>query len=191
MASCASTRSRSTPRSCGPTACPLAAVKAAVQNANLDAGGRLIEMGETEFMVRGQGYIRSIEDLETAPVGLDPDHHTPILLSQVARVQLGPESRRGLVDMNGQGRGRQRHRRDALRRERRGAVIERVETRPRRAQAQLAPRAVEVHGLVRPLAPHRPGGGAASRPSCSKRWQWSRWCACSSCCTCAARSWPS
>ena len=74
-----------------------------VKRANLDVGGRLIEMAETEYMVRGHGYITSLDDLETIPVGLDMDHHVPILLSQVARVQLGPEVRRGLVDMNGDG----------------------------------------------------------------------------------------
>jgi copper/silver efflux system protein len=82
---------------------PLRAVKMAIKDANLDVGGRLIEMAETEFMVRGQGYISSLEDLETIPIGLDADHHAPILLSQVARVQMGPEVRRGLVDMNGEG----------------------------------------------------------------------------------------
>ena len=81
----------------------LGAVKKAIQDANLDVGGRLIEMAETEYMVRGQGYIRSIEDLETVPIGLDASQHAPILLSQVARVHLGPEVRRGLVDMNGEG----------------------------------------------------------------------------------------
>jgi Cu(I)/Ag(I) efflux system membrane protein CusA/SilA len=78
-------------------------VSKAIQRANVDAGGRLIEMAETEFMVRGQGYIQSIGDLETIPIGLDPERHTPIFLRQVARVQIGPEMRRGLVDMNGEG----------------------------------------------------------------------------------------
>jgi len=81
----------------------LQTVKMAIQDANLDVGGRLIEMAETEYMVRGQGYIRSIEDIETIPIGLDANQHAPILLSQVARVQMGPEVRRGLVDMNGEG----------------------------------------------------------------------------------------
>ncbi|MEL6342564.1 MAG: CusA/CzcA family heavy metal efflux RND transporter [Myxococcota bacterium] len=81
----------------------LADVKRGIQDANLDASGRLIEMAETEFMVRGQGYVSSLEDLETIPVGLDASGHTPILLSQVARVHLGPEGRRGLVDLNGEG----------------------------------------------------------------------------------------
>ena len=78
-------------------------VTRAIQDANLDVGGRLVEMAETEFMVRGQGYIRTIEDLQTIPVGIDPDAHAPILLSQVARVHLGPDVRRGLVDLNGEG----------------------------------------------------------------------------------------
>jgi len=75
----------------------------AVRDANLDAGGRLIEMAETEYMVRGQGYITSLEDIETIPVAIEAGQHAPVLLSQVARVQMGPEVRRGLVDMNGDG----------------------------------------------------------------------------------------
>jgi Cu(I)/Ag(I) efflux system membrane protein CusA/SilA len=78
-------------------------VRKAIQGANLDTGGRLIEMAETEFMVRGRGYIESTDDLETIPVGLATNRHVPILLRQVAHVQLGPEVRRGLVDMNGEG----------------------------------------------------------------------------------------
>jgi Cu(I)/Ag(I) efflux system membrane protein CusA/SilA len=81
----------------------LSAVKKAIVDANQDVGGRLIEMAETEFMVRGPGYITSLDDLETIPVAVDREHHTPILLSQVARVHMGPEVRRGLVDMNGEG----------------------------------------------------------------------------------------
>ena len=78
-------------------------VRKAIQRSNSDVGGRLLEMGETEFMVRGKGYIASLDDLETIPVGVDRESHTPILLRQVARVQLGPEIRRGVVDMNGLG----------------------------------------------------------------------------------------
>ncbi len=78
-------------------------IRKAIQNANVDVGGRLIEMAETEFMVRGRGYIESVDDIESIPVGMDPDTHVPVLLRQVARVQTGPEVRRGLVDMNGQG----------------------------------------------------------------------------------------
>jgi Cu(I)/Ag(I) efflux system membrane protein CusA/SilA len=81
----------------------LSQVIEAVKRANIDTGGRLIEMAETEFMVRGKGYIESLDDLETVPVSIDPESHTPVLLRQVARIQLGPEARRGLVDMNGEG----------------------------------------------------------------------------------------
>ncbi len=78
-------------------------VNMAIKRSNMDVGGRLLEMGETEFMVRGKGYITSIEDLEVVPVGVDEDTHTPILLSQVANIQIGPEIRRGIIEMNGEG----------------------------------------------------------------------------------------
>jgi Cu(I)/Ag(I) efflux system membrane protein CusA/SilA len=81
----------------------LSQVRDAIRDANLEPGGRLVEMAETEFMVRSQGYIESLDDLETIPVSVDRKRHTPVLLRQVARVQLGPEVRRGLVDMNGEG----------------------------------------------------------------------------------------
>ncbi len=81
----------------------LGQVREAIQRSNLDVGGRVVELAEREFMVRGRGTIASVEDLETAPVGVDPETHAPILLSQVARVQLGPEARRGIVELNGQG----------------------------------------------------------------------------------------
>jgi len=82
---------------------PLAKVRKAIKDSNLDVGGRLIEMSETEYMVRGRGYIQSVDDLETVPIAVDPETFTPVLLRQVARVQLGPEIRRGLVEMNGEG----------------------------------------------------------------------------------------
>jgi copper/silver efflux system protein len=78
-------------------------VRMAIKNANQDTGGRLIEMGETEFMVRGQGYLSSVEDLETIPLKTSPGAHAPVLMKQVARVQIGPDVRRGLVEMNGEG----------------------------------------------------------------------------------------
>jgi Cu(I)/Ag(I) efflux system membrane protein CusA/SilA len=81
----------------------LSHVRKAIRDANVETGGGLIEMAETEFMVRSYGYIESLDDLETIPISVDPRTHTPVLLRQVARVQLGPELRRGLVDMNGQG----------------------------------------------------------------------------------------
>ena len=82
---------------------PLSRVRKAIARSNTDVGGRLLEMAETEYMVRGKGYFRSVDDIRSVPVGVDPGTHTPILLSQVANVHLGPEIRRGLADLNGQG----------------------------------------------------------------------------------------
>ena len=81
---------------------PLSRVRTALQRSNSDVGGRLIEMGETEFMVRGLGYIQSIEDVQNTPVGVD-ENGTPILIRNIAHVHLGPELRRGLIDWNGEG----------------------------------------------------------------------------------------
>ena len=81
---------------------PLSKVKHAIKRSNNDVGGRVIEMGETEYMVRGLGYIRSVADLNTIPVGID-DNGTPIRLKDVAHIHLGPELRRGLVELNGEG----------------------------------------------------------------------------------------
>ncbi len=81
---------------------PLAKVKQAIQRSNNDVGGRLIEMSETEYMVRGLGYIQSLDDLKAIPVGVD-ENGTPIRLQDVADIHLGPELRRGLVELNGEG----------------------------------------------------------------------------------------
>ncbi len=81
---------------------PLSKIKHAVQRSNNDVGGRLVEMGETEYMVRGLGYIKSIQDLEMIPVGVD-DNGTPIFLKQLANIHTGPELRRGLAELDGEG----------------------------------------------------------------------------------------
>ena len=81
---------------------PLQKVKHAIQRSNNDVGGRLLQMGNSEFMVRGLGYIKSIHDLENVPIGVGPEG-TPILLSQVANIHTGPELRRGLAELNGKG----------------------------------------------------------------------------------------
>ncbi|HEB87263.1 MAG TPA: efflux RND transporter permease subunit, partial [Gammaproteobacteria bacterium] len=81
---------------------PLSKVKRAIQRSNNDVGGRLVEMAETEYMVRGLGYIKSIADLKSIPVGVDKNG-TPIRLQDVAHVQLGPELRRGVAELNGKG----------------------------------------------------------------------------------------
>lgn len=77
-------------------------IRTAVQRSNNDVGGRLIEMAETEFMVRGLGYIKSPQDLEQVVVGTDK-RGTPILLRDLARVSIGPELRRGIAEVDGVG----------------------------------------------------------------------------------------
>ncbi|MGZ5018412.1 MAG: efflux RND transporter permease subunit, partial [Methylobacter sp.] len=81
---------------------PLSTVINAIKRSNNDVGGRLFEMGETEYMVRGLGYIKSVADLETIPVGVDVNG-TPIRLQDVAHIQIGPELRRGVTELNGEG----------------------------------------------------------------------------------------
>lgn len=81
---------------------PLNRIKTAIQRSNNDVGGRVVEMAETEYMVRGLGYIESVEDLENVPLGVD-GFGTPVFLHQVARVTTGPELRRGLAEWDGEG----------------------------------------------------------------------------------------
>ena len=80
----------------------LARIKTAIQRSNNDVGGRLVEMGEHEFMVRGLGYVKDVRDLEKIALGIGPGG-TPVLLGNVAHIGIGPEIRRGLADWNGQG----------------------------------------------------------------------------------------
>ena len=81
---------------------PLNKVKMAIKSSNKDVGGRLIEMAETEYMVRSKGYIKSIEDLNAIPVAVSQDG-IPVRLKDIAHVHIGPELRRGVVDLNGEG----------------------------------------------------------------------------------------
>ncbi|MCK5121284.1 MAG: efflux RND transporter permease subunit [Methylococcales bacterium] len=80
----------------------LAKVKHAIQRSNNNVGGRLVEMAETEYMVRGLGYIQSLDDINGIPLGVD-SNGTPIRLQDVAHVHIGPELRRGIVELNGEG----------------------------------------------------------------------------------------
>ena len=77
-------------------------VKNAILRSNRDVGGKMVEMAETEFMVRGLGYITSLRDLEEIAVGVDRQG-TPILLKNMANIHLGPELRRGILEWNGEG----------------------------------------------------------------------------------------
>ena len=81
---------------------PISKIRVAVQSSNSNVGGRLLEVAEKEFMIRGLGYIESVEDIRKVALGVDPAG-TPILLQDVARVSVGPDIRRGLADWNGEG----------------------------------------------------------------------------------------
>ena len=81
---------------------PLARVIDAVRDGNAETGGRLIEIGGSEFTVRGHGYVKSPRDLETISLGVGPGG-TPILIRDVAQVAIGPEMRRGVADLDGKG----------------------------------------------------------------------------------------
>jgi Cu(I)/Ag(I) efflux system membrane protein CusA/SilA len=81
---------------------PLSKVRQAIQRSNNDVGGRLLEMAETEYMVRGLGYFKTLSDVENVPVAVS-DTGTPVLIKDIAEVGLGPELRRGLVELDGEG----------------------------------------------------------------------------------------
>ena len=81
---------------------PLSQVIAAIRSANQETGGGVIEMGEAEYMVRAHGYLESLEDFRRIPMTVS-EVGTPILLSDVAGIQLGPELRRGIAELNGEG----------------------------------------------------------------------------------------
>ncbi|NIR49518.1 efflux RND transporter permease subunit [candidate division KSB1 bacterium] len=81
---------------------PLERVIQAVRDSNNDVGGRVIEMASTEFMLRGRGYIQSLEDIETTALGTDSTG-TPIYIRNVAHVHLGPDMRRGIAELDGKG----------------------------------------------------------------------------------------
>ncbi|MDE2584323.1 MAG: efflux RND transporter permease subunit, partial [Betaproteobacteria bacterium] len=78
---------------------PLARVSQVIRDSNRDVGGRVVEMAETEYMVRGHGYLRSPADLEQLVVKAETG--TPVLVRDIARVELMPDERRGLTELNG------------------------------------------------------------------------------------------
>ena len=81
---------------------PIDRVIAAVRQSNNDVGGRVVEWTGREYMVRGRGYLESTADIEQVSLGARPDG-TPVLVKDVARVHLGPDMRRGVADLNGEG----------------------------------------------------------------------------------------
>jgi len=81
---------------------PITAVMAAIQNANSDVGAMVVELTEREYMVRGLGYLKSLDDIENVVVGATRSG-TPIRVAELGRVSVGPAVRRGIVDLDGRG----------------------------------------------------------------------------------------
>ena len=80
----------------------LAQVRNAVKRGNQEVGGSVVEMGEAEYMVRATGYLTSIADLQKIPLGMN-DKGTPVRLEDIADIRLGPQLRRGIAELNGEG----------------------------------------------------------------------------------------
>jgi Cu(I)/Ag(I) efflux system membrane protein CusA/SilA len=80
---------------------PLMKVSQVIRDSNRDVGGRVVEMAETEYMVRGKGYLRSKADIEM--LVLKSESGTPVLIRDIARVEMAPDERRGLSELNGEG----------------------------------------------------------------------------------------
>ena len=81
---------------------PLAQLRLAIERGNQETGGSVIEMAEAEYMVRASGYLQGLEDLGDIPLGVN-DQGTPLVLSDVAEIRLGPQMRRGIADLDGEG----------------------------------------------------------------------------------------
>jgi Cu(I)/Ag(I) efflux system membrane protein CusA/SilA len=80
----------------------LGQVKQAIRAGNQETGGSVIEMGEAEYMVRASGYLKGLDDLAAIPLGVNDDG-TPVLLADVAKLRLGPQMRRGIAELDGEG----------------------------------------------------------------------------------------
>jgi copper/silver efflux system protein len=74
----------------------------AIRDSNRETGGSVLELGEAEYMVRASGYLKTLEDFAAIPLATSQTG-TPVMLKDVARIQVGPEMRRGIADLNGQG----------------------------------------------------------------------------------------
>jgi len=81
---------------------PLSRVRQAVQRGNREVGGSVLEIAEAEYMIRATGYLQSVEDLQEIPLGMNANG-TPIRLADVAEIRLGPQMRRGIAELDGEG----------------------------------------------------------------------------------------
>ena len=134
---------------------PLSKVTEAIRKSNIDVGGRVVEMAETEFVVRGRGYLKGYRR-HRADRAQGPGRHAGALVRDVARVELGPDERRGLSELNGEGEAVggivvQRFGQNAL------AVIEKTKEKIAEIASGL-PEGVSHQGRLRPFRPHPAGG---------------------------------
>jgi len=81
---------------------PLSLIQTAIKQGNQEIGASVVEMAEAEYMVRATGYIKNVEDLENIPLGVN-ENGTPLLLKDVAEIGTGPQMRRGIAELNGEG----------------------------------------------------------------------------------------
>ena len=163
-------------------------VAMAVKRSNGEVGGRSIELSEKEFILRVRGYIQKLDDLRKVAVGVG-DKGVPILLGQVANVELGPDMRRGIAELNGEGETVG------------GIVVVRYGANARQVILDVKKKLdAAMKGLPPDVTYYRSPTTAArsstarsrrSKRSCSRKASSWRWCASRSSCTCAARSWPS
>jgi Cu(I)/Ag(I) efflux system membrane protein CusA/SilA len=81
---------------------PLSLIQTAIKQGNQEIGASVVEMAEAEYMVRATGYLKGVEDLENIPLGVN-ENGTPLLLKDVAEIGTGPQMRRGIAELNGEG----------------------------------------------------------------------------------------
>ena len=81
----------------------LGQVKTAIQRANQETSGSVMELGEAEYMISSKGYLKNISDIETIPISLNKTTGAPILLRDIAKVRIGPQMRRGIAELDGEG----------------------------------------------------------------------------------------
>ncbi len=81
----------------------LSQLKKAIQRANQETSGSVMELGEAEYMISSKGYLKNVEDIENIPLGLNKETGAPILLRDIAKVRIGPQMRRGIAELDGEG----------------------------------------------------------------------------------------
>ena len=133
---------------------PMEKVMNAIRESNNDVGGRLVEFSGREYMVRGRGYVKNLSDIENVVVGTDETTGTPVLVKNLGKVVLGPDIRRGVADLDGEGETVggivvMRYGENALK------VIDRVKAKLAEITPNL-PKGVEIVTTYDRVRPHQP-----------------------------------